>query len=311
MASTTGAKSDSSLSLDPFAAPGVQAVIDTNAVQSDLPPQARQARDRPLPRSSVRNQMLASLIIPYVLVAVGAIAFMFYQLPQIYREELGRRAYQAALDRADARAEIINQLPEPSSLQALRQLAKQDLVQMPEAVAVLYAAPVMKISGTDGELAAFESRLKITSPEAQALDAQFTDLVALNKNFGAITFRGETYVASYATVKATNKTDGSVGDVHVLYSLAEIPARVLQSIVPLLVALGIIFIFALFLANALAARLSRPIIAATQQANRIALGDLDRSVTVESNDEISDMLNSLERMRVSLKSMVARMRRNS
>jgi methyl-accepting chemotaxis protein len=56
-------------------------------------------------------------------------------------------------------------------------------------------------------------------------------------------------------------------------------------------------------------RFMRPITAATEQANRISLGDLDQSVPVDRNDEIGDLLEGLERMRVSLKSMVARMRR--
>jgi methyl-accepting chemotaxis protein len=48
---------------------------------------------------------------------------------------------------------------------------------------------------------------------------------------------------------------------------------------------------------------------ATEQATRISLGDLDRRIETTSNDEIGDLLSSLERMRISLKSMVTRLRR--
>ncbi len=306
---------------DPFAAPGMSVVVDKKeVVLTDLPTQARKARDRAMPRTSVRNQMLISLIIPYLLVAVGTIAFMAYQLPQIYRQELGLRAYQAAVSEAESNFGLIEQLPAPAALAELQAEAEGDLKQIPEAAAVIYEATILEISGANGALAAVASTNNMTIAEARGLEKQFKELEAQGLGFGPISFRGQPYIGSVAEIKAeelvapassTNQAESAIGEVHVIFSVSEIPNRVIQAIVPLLVALGIIFIFALFLANALASRLARPIISATDQANRIALGDLDRSVTVESNDEIGDMLGSLERMRVSLKSMVARMRRNT
>ncbi len=319
----TRAASESSFSPDPFAAPGMGLVQDNKDVSlNDMPAQARKARDRVVPRTSVRNQMLGSLIIPYVLVAIGTIAFMAYQLPQIYREELGLRAYQAAVGKAEANYGLVEQLPSPVALAELQSEVNNDLNQTPEAIAIIYAAKVMAISGENGDLAAHASQIGMTAKEAAALDEQFDALENQGLRFGTVNFRGVAYVGSLAPIKEeenessaagtpASKPDNGIGDVHIMFSLAQIPNRVLQAIIPLLIALGIIFIFALFLANALAARLSRPIISATEQANRIALGDLDRGVVVESNDEIGDMLGSLERMRVSLKSMVARMRRNT
>jgi HAMP domain-containing protein len=318
----TRTANENSFSPDPFAAPGMGLVQDTKDVSlNDMPAQARKARDRAIPRTSVRNQMLGSLIIPYFLVAIGTIAFVAYQLPQVYREELGLRAYQAALGEAEANYEIIEQLPAPAVIAELQAEVKGDLKQTPEATAIIYEAKVMAISGENGELAAFASQVDMTAKEANGLDAQFDDLEEKGLKYGTINFRGVDYMGALAEVEAednenpnenpADKPEESIGNVHILFSLSEIPNRVFQAIIPLLIALGVIFIFALFLANALAARLSRPIISATEQANRIALGDLDRGVVVNSNDEIGDMLGSLERMRVSLKSMVARMRRNT
>jgi HAMP domain-containing protein len=263
------------------------------------------------------------LIIPYLLVAVGTIAFMFYQLPQIYRQELGLRAYQAAVGEAESNYEIIEELPDPAALKELQAEAQGDLGQISEAVAVIYEAKVLEISGTNGAVAAVASTNNMTFAEAQGLEEQFKRFEEQGLRFGPIVFRGQSYIGSIAEIEeednealiaaqpSNNLEEKAIGEVHVLFSLAEIPNRVIQAIIPLLIALGVIFIFALFLANALATRLARPIISATDQANRIALGDLDRTVVVESNDEIGDMLGSLERMRVSLKSMVARMRRNT
>jgi HAMP domain-containing protein len=301
------------INADPFAAPGTAVTIDTKATQTDLPPQARRARDRAMPRTSVRNQLLRALIVPYILVAAAAIAFLFYQLPQIYREELGARAYQAALGEAEANYELIAKLPDPKALGELQAEAQDDLEQTPEAVAIIYEADVMEISGSNGALAAHASNLEMTAIEAAALETQFADIEAQNKNFGTITFRGQSYIGSIANVESEEETtpNQALGHVHVMFAQSQIGGRVFQSLIPLFIALGLIFFGALFLANALASGIARPIIAATEQANRISLGDLDRSVTIESNDEIGDMLGSLERMRVSLKSMVARLRRNT
>ncbi|MFN3266141.1 MAG: HAMP domain-containing protein [Deinococcales bacterium] len=292
---------------DPFAAPGVAVVLDTKATQTDLPAQARRARDRVFPRSKIQTRLFQALVIPYLLVAAGAIAFMFYQLPQIYREELGARAYQAAVGEAESNADLVAQLP--NSTQALEVEAKGDLEQIPDAVAVIYDAEIMEIS-TDNTYAAHASTLDMTVGEAKALEPQFKDLERQNKRFGIIQFRNKSYIGSIAKVK-TEEDKKVIGEVHVLFSLDQIGAGVFQNLIPLFVALGLIAIFAAFGANLLAASIARPIVAATEQANRIALGDLDRSVSIESNDEIGDMLGSLERMRVSLKSMVARMRRNT
>jgi HAMP domain-containing protein len=298
---------------DPFAAPGTAVVIDTKATQTDLPAQARRARDRAIPRTSVRNQLLRALIVPYLLVAAAAVAFLFYQLPQIYREELGARAYQAALGEAEANYELIAKLPDPKTLGQLQTEAQDDLKQIPEAVAIIYEADVMEISGSNGALAAHASTLEMTAAEAVALEEQFVNIEAQNKTFGEVTFRGQRFIGSVADIEAEGEAASAqpIGEIHVLFSLEAIGQRVWQSMIPLFIALGLIAVFALFLANALASGIARPIIAATEQANRIALGDLDRSVNIESNDEIGDMLGSLERMRVSLKSMVARLRRNT
>ncbi len=302
--------------LDPFAAPGSAMVIASpNNTITDLPAQARQARDRPVPRSSIRTRMIFSLIIPYVLVAIAAIAYTAYQLPIIYRDELGRRALLASRSEAKSNLDLVEQLPSPVAAKELQSRADAALKQIPETTAIIFAVKSMVGRVPNGDVTAFASTLNMTSAEAANLDAQFDAFEATPDQFGTINFRGDAYVGAVGLIEPEElSSDGKkvedIGDVHVMFSLKEIPGRVFQSITPLIVALGLVFILAAFLANALAANLTRPITRATEQANRIALGDLDRSVTVESNDEIGDMLGSLERMRVSLKSMVSRLRRD-
>jgi HAMP domain-containing protein len=317
------------VSPDPFAAPGTAVVIDTKATQTDLPPQARQARDRVMPRTSIERQMFWNLMIPIALVAVGVVAYMFYELPILYREELGRRAYQAARGEAEANFEFFKNLPDPATVRNLQLEADEDLKQIPEAVAIIYGSEQMKNSGQNGHVAAVASlpSVAMTPAEAKAIDDQFHAAEDSGEGFAIVTFRNKQYVGAVAEVEVednekpesttagstqeTSSPESELGEVQVLFSLENIPSRVFNALIPLFVTLGVILLITLFVARGLALRLARPIIAATDQANRIALGDLDRSVNIESNDEIGDMLGSLERMRVSLKSMVARMRRNT
>jgi methyl-accepting chemotaxis protein len=59
-----------------------------------------------------------------------------------------------------------------------------------------------------------------------------------------------------------------------------------------------------------AGRLTKPIEEITEAADKISLGELDISIQVRaSGDEIEKLANSLERMRVSLKSAIERLRK--
>ena len=55
--------------------------------------------------------------------------------------------------------------------------------------------------------------------------------------------------------------------------------------------------------------LTKPIIELTEAANRISLGELDVPITVASTDEIGTLGESLDRMRISLKQAIERLRK--
>jgi methyl-accepting chemotaxis protein len=58
-----------------------------------------------------------------------------------------------------------------------------------------------------------------------------------------------------------------------------------------------------------AQRLTRPIEELTEAANRISLGELDVPIAVQSDDEIGTLGESLDRMRISLKQAIERLRK--
>jgi methyl-accepting chemotaxis protein len=59
----------------------------------------------------------------------------------------------------------------------------------------------------------------------------------------------------------------------------------------------------------LSGRFTQPIIELTEAANRISLGELDVPITVASHDEIGTLAEALDRMRISLKQAIERLRR--
>jgi len=58
-----------------------------------------------------------------------------------------------------------------------------------------------------------------------------------------------------------------------------------------------------------AQKLTRPIVELTEAANRISLGELDAPIAVQSQDEIGTLAESLDRMRISLKQAIERLRK--
>lgn len=81
----------------------------------------------------------------------------------------------------------------------------------------------------------------------------------------------------------------------------------------LLLIIGGIILFFLLVAIGAAAfisqRLTQPIILLTEASNRISLGELDEAIAIGSTDEIGQLAESLERMRISLKQAIERLRR--
>jgi HAMP domain-containing protein len=74
----------------------------------------------------------------------------------------------------------------------------------------------------------------------------------------------------------------------------------------------LIVVFFLLLASvaavAAAQRLTRPIVELTEASNNISLGQLDQAIQIKTDDEIGQLAEALERMRISLKQALERLR---
>ncbi|MBI4749834.1 MAG: HAMP domain-containing protein [Acidobacteria bacterium] len=87
-------------------------------------------------------------------------------------------------------------------------------------------------------------------------------------------------------------------------------SAVINRVLLIIVAIFVVVLgLAIFAAFYFSQRLTQPIILLTEASNRISLGELDESIAVGGSDEIGQLAESLERMRISLKSAIERLRR--
>ncbi|HQG91049.1 MAG TPA: cache domain-containing protein [Acidobacteriota bacterium] len=78
----------------------------------------------------------------------------------------------------------------------------------------------------------------------------------------------------------------------------------------IMIVIGAAILFSVLLTYIVATRMTKPIEMITEAANKISLGDLDVPIQVKTGgDEIGRLADSLDRMRISLKSAIERLRK--
>jgi HAMP domain-containing protein len=287
------AEPDLALKDDPFAAYGSSSIAAPDA-PDDLPPQARKARDRKTRRSSVRSQTLLTLIVPLVMVVAVLVGYLVWALPRQITRLVTNQASVLSTN-------VASTLYRPMSL---RDMSTADSIAW-QARADGNASFVLVI---DQDATTILGKAVDAGVNRDALDAFWTtDHSRLEIQGGLVQIGGSQYVAAVSPVK--DSSGKRIGSVFVGLEGSIVWKELWNVLTPILVVMGLALGLAAAFATGLSARLLRPIFAATDQANRISLGDLDRQIEPTSNDEIGDLLQSLERMRVSLKSMVSRLRR--
>jgi HAMP domain-containing protein len=285
---------------DPFAAYGGSA--GNNVAQDDLPKQARRARDRVNRRSSVRTQMLVTMILPVLIVAVGVLAYLGYILPIVGARPMKTQAITTSFIVNSVIASTFEQFDAPDSRTKREQEMFVLLTRVPKLEFVVVskegrAPEIMTLGRNEAQFEQSLTSVMVSQGIKQtesAFEFSFGDKKYMVGATPMLITGGGT--SAIGTVYAGVRNDGEFSDT-------------LQAGIPVLVGLIIIFGLVLAISSGLTARLMRPIMTATEQATRISLGDLDRRIETTSNDEIGDLLSSLERMRISLKSMVTRLRR--
>jgi HAMP domain-containing protein len=109
--------------------------------------------------------------------------------------------------------------------------------------------------------------------------------------------------------KAPGTTDKKVFDVSFGYSTARAQGIIWQQLGLMSALIGLVLISAAGLALIFSRSISKSIIRLTEAADTISLGEFDVPVQKKSNDELGDLAEALERMRLSLRAAVERLRR--
>ena len=297
-------------SSDPFAAPNgdMLAPVISLTSTSELPPQAKAARDRAPRRSSIQTKTIVALIVPMLLVVAGVVGFLSYQLPTTITTLLKARASAIAAVTAESlRPNFDRGDVSQSNIDSLSGLAEGSLLKVPYGAFFMieHEARDIRQVATDGISSEFLTKL---FKARQKLLEEGGNQELLKGEI--INIAGTSYVAAAAPFTSTNMMGHGKAWVFTGLKMDPIAEALRNTLIPIFVAIGITLLLALAIGTGLARSLLRPIIAATQQAHRISLGDLDRTVPNTGNDEIGDLLTALEQMRISLKSMVARLRRD-
>ena len=123
---------------------------------------------------------------------------------------------------------------------------------------------------------------------------------------GSESFNAEIYKTAYTPIKDINKK--VIGRIGVQVKQSWFNA-ILYYVIGVIVCIVIFFLLvAIAVAIYSAQQFTRPIIELTQVANEISLGTLDKSIRVNSEDEIGKLADALERMRISLVQALEKLR---
>ncbi|ULH14934.1 HAMP domain-containing protein [Deinococcus sp. KNUC1210] len=325
------------------AAPAAAAVVNevaapTGMMESDISTEAAPK----VRRSSLARRVLVSTLLPLLLFTVVTLAFLVYALPRAQRQLIGQNA-QAVAVAVGSNLDVTDQNTVYGQLDALIKRSSVGFVQvnLPDGTTFFRS----KNAFTDGPLSEKIASWVQTHPDnstfvesgspADSYRYQLSLLEQVGAGDSSQAKALKTSIANPTNQESTtttyvlssiNVTQNSKGVREVAQGVKSSAGTQLYSIVvgvpaddafrlltnTLLLVLGVALI-AFIVASLLAVRTARlvvqPIERLVKAADAISMGDLERPVQVERNDEIGDLAQALERMRLSLEAAMERLRK--
>lgn len=254
-----------------------------------------------LPRNSLINQIRLGTLIPLLLSSLLTLLVLASILPSTQNKILGQDARNIAASVA-ANLNTANQNAIVTQLDNIVQNTNLGFVRvsLPSGAAYLRSKD---------------------STANDKINKQLSEWLQKHPDGGSVNVEGQTYLASRVYVvqdakgkaTVTNSADAAKGT---LLRRVTVGLPTSQNRGSLLLTLGLTLLSGLIglgIASALATRsaqrVAQPIADLVKVADAISLGDLSRPVPVKSNDEIGDLAQALERMRLSLEAAMDRLRR--
>ncbi len=124
---------------------------------------------------------------------------------------------------------------------------------------------------------------------------------------GPETINGVDFISEYIPIKDSDNKIVGVYSVNIEHSWFKKIEVYLRNVI--LSVIGLAILFALILTFILAKKFTKPIEEIKEAANRISLGDMDVEVSIKTGDELESLADSIERMRLSLKAAIERLRK--
>jgi HAMP domain-containing protein len=258
-------------------------------------------------RRGLGRRILLNAITPLLIAGLALAGYLIWTLPNIFDAQLRERALSAAIAGGVSITNIVNFAEdEPDDLREINRIVRLMARNIPAA----------SFAGVNkGVLIAFENRVDEDDPsyrqEIQRLLKTTSADVRVAGNTGStqtavFTIKGVPYTFG---IVATGNGTGS-GRFFVALRHDRMQADLLRTLAPTIVAVALAIIITGILALGLISRIVRPITQLTEKANTMSNGDLEQPIIANSNDEIADLSDALERMRSSLKLMMNRGKRN-
>jgi HAMP domain-containing protein len=280
-------------------------------------------------RVSLRTKFLLSVLFPVLLTLLGALAVISFNVAPALREQLLATARAPAL----STVERIESLLPSTELANERLDTAESLPVLQETTEGLRRAfrdqSITFIAVTDDSgryQAGWFNRLErdalsdIRNDLNQAIAEQGRQAVALASQYGGDIPDSEN---PSGVLQAPNigqlevisqpilRSGQTLGAVVVGVNTSLVIARVREILRNTILVTLLPIVLAILIALLIGRRLTRNVIALTEAADRLSRGDLDTTVDVRSNDELGDLSDSFERLRVSLRLAMNRLRRKS
>ena len=325
------------------AAPAASAVVNEVAPQSGMMESDISTESAPkVRRSSLARRVLISTLLPLLLFTIVTLAFLVYALPRAQRQLIGQNA-QAVAVAVGSNLDVTDQNTVYGQLDALIKRSSVGFVQvnLPDGTTFFRS----KNAFTDGPLSEKIASWVQTHPDNSTFvesgspaDSYRYQLSLLEQVGAGDSSQAKALKTSIADAKnqqsstttyvlsSINVTQSAKGVREVAQGVKNSSGTQLYSIVvgvpaddafrlltnTLLLVLGVALV-AFIVASLLAVRTARlvvqPIERLVKAADAISMGDLERPVQVERNDEIGDLAQALERMRLSLEAAMERLRK--
>lgn len=270
-------------------------------------------------RIGLRRKFLLAAILPTLLTVASAVAAILLTVPGALRGLLLESARNPAIALADGvgglipgnalDGKTIGQLQDALNLSRATFAAQNvQFVMVTDAI----GNPLAGWYGQEPSLAAVPAQVR-ASVQTQARRAQGHLFLESNNIMGNYDPPTRLFDAAGTAIEMSavpiQRNGNTIGTAVVGISSQAVSSRVTSTLITTLLASTLPVILAILIALWLARTITTNVLRLVSAADRISLGELNEPVGLRTNDELNDLGEALERMRISLQESLERLRR--